>query len=421
MHTVVLGAGAVGVATAYHLRKLGHDVTVVDRQPAAALETSFGNGAIIHASEVEPWSQPGMPMKILRWIGREDAPMLLRLGALPHLVRWGTAFLANCSERRFAANAEANLRLALYSLRTLQEIQAELGIEYDRSTNGVIKIYRDRAALDAGRRQSSHLAEHGLTFEELSPQACIEREPALGATADSLAGALYFPRDEVGDSHKFVQGLAARGAAQGIQFRYGTDVRGLEKRVNRIAAVTTSAGPIEADNVVVAMASFSPALLRQVGVDVLIYPVKGVSITVPKSPWNNAPCHAIIDDGRMFGLIPIGERLRAAGSAEIARYDATPSPARAQAIIDKVLQTFPGFARCYAPETAKVWAGLRPVSPSGVGYMGRTSIANLYVNCGHGHLGWTMSCGAGRLVADIVDGRRPEIELSGFPTLAQPS
>lgn len=418
MHTVVLGAGAVGVATAYHLRKLGHHVTVVDRQPAAALETSFGNGAIIHASEVQPWSQPGMPLKILRWIGREDAPMLLRSGALPHLMRWGAAFLANCSESRFTANAEVNLRLALYSLRTLQEIYGETGIENDRSTNGVIKIYRDRAALDTGRRHSSHLAALGLTFEELSPQACVEREPALDETADSLAGALYFPRDEVGDSHKFVQGLAARCATLGVKFNYDTTVTGLEKRANRIATVATSNGPIEADNVVVAMASFSPALLRQVGVDVLIYPVKGVSITVPKSPWNNAPRHAIIDDGRMFGLIPIGDRIRAAGSAEIARYDATPSPVRAQAIIDKVLQTFPGFARCYAPQTAKVWAGLRPVSPSGVGYMGRTRVANLFVNSGHGHLGWTMSCGAGRLVADIVDGRRPGIDMAGFPTLA---
>jgi D-amino-acid dehydrogenase len=418
MHTVVLGAGAVGVATAYHLRKLGHDVTVIDRQPAAALETSFGNGAVLHASEVQPWSQPGMPMKILQWIGREDAPMLLRLGALPYILKWGAAFLGNCTEARFVRNSEANLRLALYSLRTLQQVQAETGIAYDRATHGVMKIYRDAAAFDVGRQRSTSLAKLGLTFEELSAKASVEREPALTETADSLVGALYFPRDEVGDSHKFVQGLAGRCAAQGVKFCYGTTITGLEKRGKRIAAVMTSAGIIEADNVVAAMGSFTPELLRPVGVKSLIYPVKGVSVTVPKAPWNNAPRHAILDNGRMFGLIPIGDRLRAAGSAEITRYDATPSPARAQAIIDKVLQTFPGFARCYDHGTAKVWAGLRPVSPSGVGYMGRTSVANLYVNSGHGHLGWTMSCGAGRLVADIVDGRRPEIELTGFPTLA---
>ena len=415
MHTVVLGAGAVGVATAHYLNRLGHAVTVIDRQPGAALETSFGNGAIIHASEVEPWSQPGMPLKILKWLGREDAPMLLRIGALPHVLRWGTAFLRNCSEDRFASNAVANLRLALYSLRSLQEVQAEVGIAYDRATEGVIKIYRDRASLDAGRRNAARLADHGLTFEELSTEQCLEREPALHETAASLVGALYFPRDEVGDCHKFVQGLARHAEGCGVRFLYSTTISSLVQRGDRIAAVATSGGKIEADNVVVALGSFTPLLLRNVGIDLLIYPVKGISITVPRGPWNAAPRHAIIDDGRMFGLIPIGDRLRAAGSAEISRYDATPSPERAGAIIDKVLQTFPSFARCYSPETAKVWAGLRPVSPSGVGYMGRTKIPNLFVNAGHGHLGWTMSCGAGRLVADIVEGRTPEVTLSGFP------
>jgi D-amino-acid dehydrogenase len=417
LRTVVLGAGAVGVATAYYLSRLGDAVTVVDRQAGVALETSFANGAVIHASEVEPWSQPGMPRKVLGWIGREDAPMLLRLGALPYISRWGTAFLANCRPARFAANAETNLRLALYSLRSLQEIQAETGIAYDRATHGVIKIYRDKGAYDAGRRSSASLAHLGLAFDELSPRAVIAVEPALADSEASLVGALRFPRDEVGDCHKFVNGLAQHIAARGVSLRLGVTVSGLERHGNRIAAVITDQGKIEADNVVVALGSFTPLLLRQVGICPLIYPVKGVSITVDKGSWNSAPRHAIIDDGRMFGLTPIGDRLRAAGSAEIARYDATPSEARARAIIDKVLKTFPAFARCYAPEQAKVWAGLRPVTPTGVGYMGGTPISNLFINAGHGHLGWTMSCGAGRLVADLVAGRPPEIEMAGFPRL----
>jgi D-amino-acid dehydrogenase len=419
MHSVVLGAGALGVATAHYLSRLGHRVTVIERQPGAALETSFGNGAVIHASEVEPWSQPGMPLKILKWLGREDAPMLLRLKALPHILRWGPGFLANCTEPRFVANATANLRLALYSLKSLQEIREETGIEYDLGTKGVLKIYRNPEALAAARRNCAMLAPHGLIFEELSPAQCTVREPALEETGASLCGALYFPRDEVGDCHKFVQELARYNEARGIAFRYSMSVTGLVRSGNRIVAVATSQGMIETDNVVVALGSFAPALLKQVGIDVLIYPVKGVSVTVSAAPWNGAPSHAIIDDGRMFGLIRIGDRLRAAGSAEIAGFDATPMPARVQAIIDKVLQTFPQFARCYTPGTAKVWAGLRPVSPSGVGYMGRTSIRNLFVNAGHGHLGWTMSCGAGRLVADIVAGRKPEIDLSGFPALSK--
>ncbi|MGH6816365.1 MAG: FAD-dependent oxidoreductase, partial [Hyphomicrobiaceae bacterium] len=196
MHTIVLGAGALGVATAHALNRLGHVVTVIDRQPGAALETSFGNGAVIHASEVEPWSQPGMPLKILQWLGREDAPLLLRLGALPHMWRWGLAFLRNCTAKRFQSNALSNLRLALYSLRTLQEIRAETGIEYDCATHGVIKIYHNPAALESARNICTLLAEHGLTFEQLSPAECAEREPALAETAATLCGALHFPRDE---------------------------------------------------------------------------------------------------------------------------------------------------------------------------------------------------------------------------------
>jgi D-amino-acid dehydrogenase len=415
VHTIVLGAGALGVATAHYLERLGHRVTVIERQPGAALETSFGNGAIIHASEVEPWSQPGMPLKIVKWLGRENAPVLLRMSALPHIMRWGAAFLANCRAEQFKANAIANLKLALYSLQSLQEIRAETGIEYDLGTRGVIKIYRNPQALDVARHNCEMLARHGLTFEELSPDKCVDREPALAETRSSLCGALYFPRDEVGDCHKFVQGLARHAEGRGVVFHYGTTASGLLTRSGRIAGVATSKGVMEADNVVVALGSFTPALLQKVGVDLLIYPVKGISITVPAGAWNNAPRHAIIDDGRLFGLIPIGDRLRAAGSAEIARFDATPAMARAQAIIDNVLQTFPGFARCYSPGTAKVWAGLRPVSPSGVGYMGRTHIPNLFVNAGHGHLGWTMSCGAGRLVADIVTGRKPAIDTIDFP------
>lgn len=418
MRTVVLGAGAVGVATAYYLHRLGHAVTVIDRQPGAALETSFGNGAVIHASEVEPWSQPGMPLKILKWLGREDAPMLLRYRALPYMWRWGAEFLRNCSDERFHRNARANLRLALYSLKSLQEIRAETNIAYDCATNGVLKIYRNPASLDTGRRTSAGLAKHGLKFTELSGAECGKLEPSLADTADTLCGGLYFERDEVGDCHKFVQGLARRLADQGVRFLYETGIDALILRGGRVANIATDKGPVEADAVVAAMASFTPALLKPVGINLPIYPVKGVSITVPAAGWNAAPRMAIIDDGRMFGLIRVGDRLRAAGSAEIARYDTTPSPVRAQAIIAKVLETFPAFARCYAPETAKVWAGLRPVTPSGVGFMGRTPIPNLYLNAGHGHLGWTMSCGAGRLVADIVAGRNPEIEVGDFPRVA---
>ncbi len=418
MNVIVLGAGAVGVATAYWLHQRGHRVTVLERRDAAALETSFGNGAVIHASEVEPWAQPGMPWKVLKWLGREDAPLLLRLRALPHMWRWGLAFARNCTPERFAANSLANLRLALLSLECLQAIRKHTGIEYDCATRGVLKIYRDQAAFDDARRRCDVLAREGLTYRAVTPAECTGLEPALGATAASLVGALYFEKDEVGDCHKFTQGLARHLAAQGVQFRYGETITGLTRDGARVTQVRTGAGSHSGDAVVVALGSFTPPMLRSLGLRLPIYPVKGVSVTLPGSLWPARVRMPIIDDSRLFCIVPIGDRVRVAGSAEIDRYDATPSPRRAQAILDNVMRTFPDFAAAYRPEAAQVWAGLRPVTPPGVACMGRTPFPNLFVNAGHGHLGWTMACGAGRVVADIVCGETPPIDLAGFPQMA---
>ena len=410
MTTVVLGAGAVGTATAWYLAKAGHDVVVVERQPAAGMETSWGNGGVIHASEVEPWSQPGMPMKIVKWLGRENAPLLLRYGAIPQMWRWGLEFAGNCTPEKFRANARANLILALHSLKSLQEIGAEAGIAYDRATRGVIKIYRSKDSFDASRRSADYLAEHGLLYEAVDPDRCVALEPALRDTSSTLAGALYFARDEVGDCNKFTQGLAAACAARGVTYRYGETVRAIETSGRKVAAVTTDRGRIAADTIVVAMGSFTAPLLAGLGLRVPIYPVKGVSITFPRGAWNSAPAMPVIDDSKLFGFIPIGDRLRISGSAEITGYDTTPAPARAQAIIDNASFTFPEIKRHLDPAKARIWAGLRPVTPAGTPIIGRTRLDGLWVNAGHGHLGWTLSCGSGRVAADLITGRDPGIE-----------
>lgn len=409
---VVLGAGVVGVASAWYLAKEGLDVTMVERRPGPALETSWGNGAIIHASEVEPWSQPGMPRKILGWMGREDAPLLVRWGALPGIWRWGMEFASQCAPERFRENTRANLALALHSLRSLQEVAAETGIDYDRATNGVLKIYRDRAGLDAATRNVEDLARHGLTFERVDAARCVTLEPALTATGPTLAGGLYFPRDEVGDCNLFTTGLAAACAERGVAFRYDTTVTGLEVRGGRIAAVATDKGRIAAERVVVALGSFSAQLLRPVGVRVPIYPVKGVSITFPRGAWDRAPRMPVIDDSKIFGLVPIGERMRISGSAEVAGFDATPAPARAAAIVANATFTFPELSRHYRPDAARLWGGLRPVTPAGRPLIGRTIVEGLWINAGHGHLGWTMACGSGRALADLVAGRDPGVPVS---------
>jgi D-amino-acid dehydrogenase len=412
MTTVVLGAGVVGVATAWYLRKSGHDVVLIERQAEAAMETSWGNGGIIHASEVEPWSQPGMPAKIIKWLGKEDAPLLLRYRAIPQVFGWGLAFARNCTPERFRENALSNLHLALHSLRSLQEIGAETGIAYDRATRGVLKIYRSKDALDNAERSSGFLAQYGLTFERISPERCVEIEPALAHTASSLAGALYFERDEVGDSNKFGQGLAAACAARGVQCRFGENVRDIEAGNGRVQAVVTDKGRIAADTVVVALGSFTAPMLAKNGIQAPIYPVKGVSITFKRAGWNSAPSVPVIDDSKLFGFVAIGDRMRVSGSAEIDGYDATPAMSRAQAIIDNASFTFPELKQHLDLRQARVWAGLRPVSPSGTPIIGETRIKGLWINSGHGHLGWTMSCGSGRVAADLICGRDPGIPLS---------
>lgn len=405
MTIVVIGAGAVGTATAWYLAKAGHKVEVIERQPAAALETSWGNGCVIHASEVEPWSQPGMPRKIIGWLGRENAPLLLRYGAIPRMWRWGLDFARNCTPERFLANSLSNLDLALLSLRSLQEIGAETGIAYDRATRGVMKIYRDRASLDAAEAASGRLAAHGLLFERVSAARAVELEPALADTAPTLVGALYFARDEVGDCNKFTQGLAAAAIAKGVRFHVSTLATGIEREGGRVRAVLTSAGRIEADQVVVAMGSFSAPLLKGLGLRVPIYPVKGLSITFPRGPWDTAPLMPVIDDSKLFGLVPVGDRMRISGSAEISGYDTTPAPERAAAIVANAAYTFPGLKAHYREEAATIWAGLRPVTPSGTPLIGRTAIDGVWINSGHGHLGWTLACGSGRVLADLMDGR----------------
>jgi D-amino-acid dehydrogenase len=409
--TIVLGAGAVGVATAYYLNRAGDSVTVIERQSAAAMETSWGNGGVIHASEIEPWSQPGMPRNILGWLGKEDAPLLLRYSAIPQMWRWGLSFALNCSEPRFRRHCETNLALALHSVRSLQEIRRETGIAYDAATNGVMKIYRSQQAFQKAERSLRRLEPLGLIFRRLTAAQTIAVEPALEAAAPELAGAFHFPRDEVGDCHKFTQGLAAECAKRGVDFRYRTIVRAIETGRGRAVAVATDSGRIESSRIVVALGSYTRPMLNALRLDAPVYPVKGVSITFPRGDWREAPRMPVIDDSHLFGLVPIGDRMRISGSAEIAGFDNQPAEARCEAVIANATKTFPSLMSAFQREQAVLWAGLRPVTPAGTPLIGRTRIDGLWVNSGHGHLGWTMACGSGRVLADLMHGQDPRIPL----------
>ncbi len=415
MRAIVLGGGVIGTSTAYYLAKAGHEVHLVERQEDVALETSFANGGVLHTSEAEPWSRPGMWINILKWMGRENAPMLLRARAIPQMWRWGLSFIRNCTLERYRRHTAINLRLSFYTLKCVKEIREETGIDYDLMQKGTLKIYTNPQSLSQARTECETLVSHGMVFEVADAERCVEIEPALEPIAGTLVGGLYFPPDEHGDCRKFT--VALRRHCQehlGVNFHFDTEVRSLVRQGDRVDAVETSNGPMSGDVFVAAMGSYTAKLLWPVGVRLSIYPAKGVTVTVPAAGWADGPSVPIIDDSRLFGLIRIGDRYRCSGSVEFTGFDATPNENRCQALVNNVISVFPAFAKCYDPVTAILWAGLRPMVPSGNPYLGLTSIRNLFVNAGHGHLGWTMSCGSSRVVADLVAGRRPDIDTTGL-------
>jgi D-amino-acid dehydrogenase len=418
MKTIVLGSGIIGTTTAYFLAKAGHEVHVIERQSEAAMETSFANGGVLHTSEAEPWSRPGMPRAVLSWIGKENAPMLLRLHALPSMWQWGLDFIRNCSVERYRRAVLVNLRLANHTLSLMPGVRADTGVRYDLMQKGSMKIYTRQEALDKSVAESEKQRPHGLVFEAVDANRCVEIEPALAPIRHTLVGGIYAPPDEHGDCHKFAVGLRKHCAETlGVTFRFGEEIRRIVRSGDRVASVETTRGTITGDAYVAALASFAPGLLNPLGVKVRIYPAKGVTVTVPDTGWKDGPTVPIIDDTRLFGLIRLGDRFRCSGSVEFTGWDATPSPARAQAIVDNVISVFPEFAKCYDKAEAKVWSGLRPMPSSGNPYIGPTPLKNLYLNCGHGHLGWTLACGSSHLIADVVSGRKPAIDMTGL-TLA---
>ena len=409
MKIAVLGAGVIGVTSAWYLARAGHAVTVIDRQPAVAMEASFANGGQISTSHAEPWANPGTPKQVLKWLGREDSPMLFRLRADPYQWAWGLAFLRDCLPARSHANAAQIAAINRYSKMQLLALRAETGIQYEQQTHGILRIFEDRAALDQALAAAELEKQHGIDLRALNAPQCVELEPALAQTAVRIAGGVYAPGDESGDAHRFTQQLAALAAARGVQFRYDSGIERIETEGGRIARVRLSQGTaIEADAYVMALGSYSPLLLRPLGIRIPVYPLKGYSITVPLAEGDVAPKISLSDVGYKLVMSRLGDRLRVAGTAELTGYDTTINEGRCRAIVRRTLELFPKAGRA---GEAQFWAGLRPATPGGVPCIGRTRYPNLFLNTGHGTLGWTMACGSGAAIADIVSGRKPETEF----------
>ena len=409
---MIFGAGVVGVSSAWYLSQAGHQVTVVDRQPGAGLETSFANGGQISVSHAEPWSNPHAPLRALAMMGREDAPLLFRLRWDTALFDWSWRFLRECTPARTRDNMRDIIALALYSRDQLKALRAETAIEYDHLERGILHVYTEEKEFAGAIEAAKVMCEFGCERKTISADECVAIEPALKSARPLLVGGDYTAADESGDAQAFTRKLAALCAARGVDFRYDTSVDKLVGAGGRVsgALLKTATGSelASADAYVVALGSYSPRLLRPLGIHLPVYPAKGYSATVPLSPSSVAPYVAMTDDGHKLVFSRLGQRLRIAGTAEFNGYNTALNDVRCAALWQRTQQLFPELRPAGAPE---FWTGLRPSTPSNVPYIGRSRLANLYLNTGHGTLGWTMACGSGSALADIVAGREPPIRL----------
>ncbi|MDQ7956529.1 MAG: D-amino acid dehydrogenase, partial [Pseudomonadota bacterium] len=418
MRVIVLGAGLLGTSSAYFLSQLGHDVTVVDRQATPGAETSFANGGQISVSHAEPWANPSAPLKVLQWLGKEDAPLLFRLRPDLRQWLWGLAFLRECTPARTRHNIEQIVRLGTYSRDTLQQLRRDTGIDYDQRTQGILHFYTTQKEFDAALAPAEQMRQLGCERRVISADEAVALEPALAHIRPQLAGATYTAEDESGDANRFTRELAKRAEAAGVQFRMGHTITALREVGGRIdhVEVTDTEGRFQrlsADAFVLAMGSFSPMLAAPLGVRLPIYPAKGYSVTMPVKDASMAHQVSLTDDefklvfSRLTG--PNGDRLRIAGTAELNGYDRDLNAVRCEAIVRRVEQLFPG-----AGDTtqAQFWTGLRPATPSNVPIIGRSKVPNLFLNTGHGTLGWTHACGSGKSIARIVTGLAPEVDFA---------
>ncbi|HTY98762.1 MAG TPA: D-amino acid dehydrogenase [Rhodocyclaceae bacterium] len=412
MRILVLGAGLIGVASAWFLAEDGHEVTVVDREPEAARETSFANGGQISTSHAEPWANPSTPWKALRWLGREDSPLLWRLRADPAQWAWGVQFLMQCTRERARRNTVAILRLALDSRALLKDLRPSLGLEYDALARGILHFYTDRAEFEHAVPQAALMREFGCDRVVKDAEECLAIEPALAGSTLPIVGGTYTADDESGDARKFALALARRCALRGAIFRHEAVVQQILTEGGAFRAVRLAGGEVlAADACVVALGSYSPLLLRPLGIAAPVYPAKGYSATIPVDADSMAPTVSLTDDGHKIVFSRLGNRLRVAGTAEFTGYDTSVNAARCQAIVDRTFAIFPRAGRRQGIET---WAGLRPATPGNVPLIGETRCRNLFANTGHGTLGWTMACGSGKLLADLVAKRRPNVNPAPY-------
>jgi len=411
MRVLVLGSGVIGVTSAWYLARAGMQVTVVDRQPAAAMETSFANAGQVSPGYSTPWAAPGIPLKALKWLFQRHAPLSVRPDGTLFQLQWMARMLANCSASRYTVNKERMLRLAEYSRDCLRTLRAETGIEYEGRQRGTLQVFRTRQQFEAAARDIEVLREVGVPFELLERGELAGAEPALGRVADKLVGALRLPGDETGDCQLFTARLAERCRQIGVEFEFGRSIERLSASGGRIEGVVVDGTLRTADHYVLALGSYSRAIAKSVGLSLPVYPLKGYSLTIPIVDASRAPVSTVMDETYKIAITRFDDRMRVGGMAEVAGFDLSLNLRRRETLEMVVGDLFPNAGELPA---AEFWTGLRPMTPDGTPIVGRAVQRNLWLNTGHGTLGWTMACGSGQLLADQIAARKTAISADGL-------
>ena len=412
MKVVVMGAGVIGVTTAYYLAKQGAEVIVLDRQLGPGLETSYANAGELSYGMTSPWAAPGIPLKALKWLFMKRRPLFIWPLISPTMWLWSVQMLRNCNDNAYRTNKSRMVRISNYSRDVMPDLIAETGIEYDGREQGTLQLFRTAKQLKASKADQEILAEFDSPFEELDKDGCVAVEPALGQVREKFVGGLRLLADRTGDCRLFTIALAEKAAEMGVQFLYGQSIRGIAVENGKVVGVDTEvAGRITGDAYVCALGSFGPSVLRPIGIKLPVYPVKGYSVTLPVRQDRFAPQSTIMDETHKVAITRLGDRIRVAGTAEIAGYSNRLGPHATDTVKHVIKDLFP---RGGDISQAEGWTGLRPMTPDGTPVLGGTKYPNLYLNTGHGTLGWTMACGSGRAVADVVLGKTPEIDFEGL-------
>lgn len=414
MRITVMGAGVTGVTTAWFLAQSGHEVTVIDRQPGAGLETSYANGGQVSVSHAEPWANPSAPLKVLKWLGKEDSPLLFRIRPDLNQWLWGLSFLRECTTARTRHNIKQMVNLGMYSRSTLQALRRETGIAYDHATKGILHFYTSEQEFDGAQAPAAVMREYGCELDMKSPAECVAIEPALAPNLHKIVGGSMTPSDESGDAHKFTHNLAQLCADKGVQFLYNTRIVGINKAGDTLQSlrIANSDGVVTAhtaDAYVMCLGSFSSRWKDLLGQSLRIYPAKGYSVTLPVINEEASYTTSLTDDEYKLVFSRLGDRLRIAGTAELNGYDTDLNLVRCEAIVRRTKELFPGITDGVG---ARYWTGLRPTTPSNVPYIGKSKTRNVYLNTGHGTLGWTHGCGSGAAIADIINGKTPDVDFA---------